>query len=560
MSDDLRALAERWLAADPDPDTQAELAALLEHDPAELERRFSDRLRFGTAGLRGRLGAGPNAMNRVVARMAASALADVLLAREEVAGGMAVGYDARRKSDLFAHDTARVLAGRGIPVHLLDQPLPTPLLAFTVRHRGCGAGVMVTASHNPPADNGYKVYWGDGAQIVPPLDHLIEERMAATSPISDGDLGPAASSGPEQLEGVESLDVDAVVEAYLEATIGAQRAPRAAPSVAYTALHGVGGSIVSLAFRRAGLDPPVPVRAQHEPDGSFPTVVFPNPEEPGALDLVLDLARSTQAALVVANDPDADRLAVAVADTGSPGGYRLLSGDELGVLLGDLRIGQTSGQDRLVASSLVSSSLLGAVAADARVAHRETLTGFKWIMRAAADAPGRRLVYGYEEALGYAVSEAVRDKDGISAAVAVVELAAELAADGRTLLDRLDELSERFGVHATAQVSPRFDDDPGRVRSVMDTLRITPPAALAGSPVTSAEDFLTHDRPADLLRWRTADGDRIIVRPSGTEPKVKCYLEVIVPVEGDGLEGARRLAGARLEALSGDVRTLLAAD
>ena len=560
MTDALRALAEQWMAADPDAETREEVDALLAGDAAELERRFSDRLTFGTAGLRGRLGAGPNAMNRVMARMAASSLADVLLTRDEVAGGVAVGYDARHKSDLFAHDTARVLARRGIPVHLLDHPLPTPLLAFTVRHRGCGAGVMVTASHNPPADNGYKVYWGDGAQIVPPIDRLIEERIAATSPISDGDLGPAAPTPPQHLDGVEILDVDETVEAYLDATIGSRRSPRPGPKVAYTALHGVGGHIVSLAFRRAGLDPPVPVPAQQEPDGSFPTVVFPNPEEPGALDLVLDLARSHQAGLVVANDPDADRLAVAVADPGSEGGYRLLTGDELGVLLGDLRIRHTSGEDRLVANSLVSSSLLGALAGEAGVAHRETLTGFKWIMRAAAEADGRRLIYGYEEALGYAVSEAVRDKDGISAAVAVVDLAAELAADGRTLLDRLDELSARFGLHATAQVSPRFDDDPGRVEAVMSGLRTTPPDTLAGCAVTSAEDFLTHDQPADLLRWRTADGDRIIVRPSGTEPKVKCYLEVIVPVEGDGLQAARRLAGARLESLSGDVRALLAAD
>jgi phosphomannomutase len=560
MAEDARALAQQWLAADPDPDTRAELAALMAGDSAELAERFSGRLTFGTAGLRGRLGAGPLAMNRVLVRMAASALADVLIDRGEVTGGVAVGYDARRKSDVFAHDTARVLSGRGIDVHLLDRPLPTPLLAFTVLDRGCAAGVMVTASHNPPADNGYKVYWGDGAQIVPPIDRLIEERITATAPLADNDLDLLLEAAGSSAGRVDRLDVEATIEAYLDAIAGPARAPRTAPVVAYTALHGVGGDVVERAFRRAGFPPPLPVAAQQQPDGTFPTVSFPNPEEPGALDLVLELAGTAGAPLVLANDPDADRLAAAVADAAQPGGYRQLSGDELGVLLGEFRIRHTDGDDRLVANSLVSSGLLAEVAAAAGVDHRDTLTGFKWIMRAAADAPGRRLIFGYEEALGYAVSESVRDKDGISAALAAIELATELAAEGRTLLDKLDELAGRFGLHATAQVSPRFDTEPERVEYVMAALRARPPATLAGSAVVSSEDFLTQGEPADLLRWHTAEGDRVIVRPSGTEPKVKCYLEITVPVSANGLEQARESAAKRLDALSADVRALLRAD
>jgi phosphomannomutase len=383
---DARTAAEAWLAVDPDPETRAALTELLDGAPAELQQCFGGRLTFGTAGLRGPLGPGPLAMNRVIVRMAAAALGRTLL-RDGTAGrGAVVGFDARHKSDVFASDTARVLAALGIEAWLLDTRSPTPILAFAVRHLGCAAGVMVTASHNPPADNGYKVYWGDGAQIVPPVDRTIEAEIEAGGLIGDDALAP------EDDARIVRIDTAAVVRDYLAATLGPPRRPAGrSPVTVYTALHGVGAGIVAEAFAHVGLTPPVAVPEQCEPDPDFPTVAFPNPEEPGAMDLVLDLAAAQAADLVLANDPDADRLAVAVPRPGS-GGYVQLTGDEVGALLGDHRLRHTTGRNRLVVNSLVSSSLLGRMCEAAGVTHRDTLTGFKWIMSAAAGLPDHELV------------------------------------------------------------------------------------------------------------------------------------------------------------------------
>jgi phosphomannomutase len=526
---DLRAAAEAWLAEDPDPATRAELRGLLDaDDEAAVAERFAGRLAFGTAGLRGPLRAGPNGMNRAVVRRAAAGLAAYL--RGTGAGGpVVVGYDARRGSAEFARDSAAVLAGAGFAARLLPRPLPTPVLAFAVRRLGCAAGVMVTASHNPPQDNGYKVYLGDGAQIVPPADAEIEAAIAAVGPLSTVLLSDAYAV----------LD-DAVLESYLDAVVAVPPTGRRAVRLVHTALHGVGTAVLKEAFRRAGFPVPAEVPEQATPDPAFPTVAFPNPEEPGAMDLALALASTVDADLVIANDPDADRCAVAVPvpDTG----WRMLSGDEVGVLLADhlIRHGRGTGT---FATTVVSSSLLRALCTARGVPYAETLTGFKWIVRAAGD-----VAYGYEEALGYAVAPAiVRDKDGISAALVVADLAAELRAQGRTLLDRLDELAAEFGVHATAQMSVRVDD-PSVITDAMARLRAAPPTTLLGRPVEAVDDLLPD---ADVVRLAAA-GCRAVVRPSGTEPKLKAYLEVVVPVSGS-VPAARAEASSGLAALRTEV-------
>jgi phosphomannomutase len=516
---ELREAAERWLAEDPDPATRGELRALLDGgDEAAVAARFAGRLEFGTAGLRGPLRAGPNGMNRAVVRRTAAGLA-AYLRRPEVPGPVVIGYDARHGSADFAADSAAVLAGAGLRARLLPAPLPTPVLAYAVRLLGAAAGVMVTASHNPPQDNGYKVYGADGAQIVPPVDSGIEAAIEAVGPLS---------TVPMSYE----YDVlgDEVLESYLDAVAAVPRTEHRALRTVHTALHGVGGEVVRRAFERAGFPAPVPVAEQAAPDPDFPTVAFPNPEEPGALDLALALASATDADLLVASDPDADRCSVAVP---TADGWRPLTGDELGVLLADHLI--RSGRTGTYATTIVSSSLLGRLCAARGVPFGETLTGFKWIVRAADD-----LAYGYEEALGYCVLPgAVLDKDGISAALLAADLAASLKAEGRTLPDRLDELAAEFGVHATAQVSVRVADL-SRIAATMAALRADPPSTLLGRPATT-EDL----RPdADVLRLR-ADGVRVVVRPSGTEPKLKAYLEVVT--------GDRATAGSELAALRAEL-------
>jgi phosphomannomutase len=513
----LRAAAERWLAEDPDPTTRDELRALLDAgDEAAVADRFAGRLEFGTAGLRGPLRAGPNGMNRAVVRRTAAGLA-AWLGRAGTPGPVVIGYDARHGSAEFAGDSAAVLAGAGLDARLLPQPLPTPVLAHAVRLLGAAAGVMVTASHNPPQDNGYKVYSPGGAQIVPPTDAEIEAAVAAVGPLSTVPM----SYGYRVLG-------DEVLESYLDSVAAVPRTPHRRVRTVHTALHGVGAAVLRQAFARAGFEPPVPVTEQAEPDPDFPTVPFPNPEEPGALDLALELAERTGADLLLASDPDADRCAVAVPD-GT--GWRPLTGDELGVLLADhlIRTGRTG----TYATTIVSSSLLSKLCAARGVPFGETLTGFKWIVRAADD-----LTYGYEEALGYCVlPDVVRDKDGISAALLVSDLVAALKAEGRTLLDRLAELYAEFGRHATGQISVRVPDL-RQIAGTMAALRADPPTTLLGRPATIDEP------DAGILRVR-ADGARVVVRPSGTEPKLKAYLEV----EGDpaGLDALRAELTPRLQ-------------
>ncbi|MBW8484727.1 phospho-sugar mutase [Actinomadura parmotrematis] len=541
MAPSHRAAAEDWLSQDPDPGTRAELEGLLD-DAAALADRFGARLEFGTAGLRGELGAGPNRMNRVTVLRAAAGLAARVRADGDPDAGVVIGYDARHGSERFALDTAAVMAGAGLRAWLLPRPLPTPVLAFAVRHLGAAAGVMVTASHNPPRDNGYKVYWGDGAQIVPPLDAEIS---AAIDAVGRVDALPLA-------EGWTVLGEE-IVTAYLDALsadlpLGTARGV----ATAYTALHGVGRDVLLAAFERAGFARPAVVREQAEPDPDFPTVAFPNPEEPGAMDLLLALAAGSGADLAIANDPDADRCAVAVP---GPAGWRALTGDELGGLLAEHVLRHTAGADRLVVTTIVSSSLLEAIARAHGVRHAVSLTGFKWIMK--AGGPGDRRVFGYEEALGYSVGGVVHDKDGVGAALTAAALAAEAKADGRTLAGLLDDQARRYGLHATAQLSFRVADL-SLITGALARLRAEPPAELGGRPVTSVEDLADGAGglpPTDGLRLRTGEA-RVVVRPSGTEPKLKCYLEVVLPA-ADDVPAARTRAAAALDALKASLTAAL---
>lgn len=518
-------MATAWRDEDPDPSTRAEVDALLAaRDLSELHARFDDRLQFGTAGLRGPMGAGPNRMNRALVRRATAGVAVWLIAKGR-SGPVVVGHDARHGSAAMAADTAAVLAGAGLRALTLPRPLPTPVTAFAIRHLEAAAGIMITASHNPAIDNGYKLYLDDGAQIVPPVDGEISERIDAVGSLRDV---PLASGGIEVLG-------DEVLDAYVDALLGLIQVPPSSELIAvYTAMHGVGAATVGAAFARTSFPPPRVVAAQIDPDPDFPTVAFPNPEEPGALDLSLALARETTADLVLANDPDADRLAVAVPDPRVEGGWRPLTGDELGALLADhlLRTRPHTADDVLV-TTVVSSRLLAKLAASAGVGYAEALTGFKWVVR--APAAGQRFLFGYEEALGYSVGEVVRDKDGISAALLTAELATTLKAAGRTMLDRLADIFQIHGVHVTRQRSLRLDgmDWLTRVTAAMAAIRAAPQSELAGRAITEVEDLLVGDRlPASDVLIFTLEGARLVIRPSGTEPKVKCYVEVVSPVTG----------------------------
>lgn len=535
---DLLAEARAWAVEDPDPQTRAELESLIAAGPSdELADRFAGTLEFGTAGLRGALGAGPNRMNRVVVTRAAAGLVAYLKANG--AGpddSVVIGYDARHNSDVFAADTAEIVTGAGLHALVLPRPLPTPLLAYAIRALDCVAGVMVTASHNPPQDNGYKVYLGDGSQIVPPADAGIAAAIAAVGPIADLPRGTTAATLDEE-----------VVDAY-EHRVASLAGPGPRDlDIVYTPLHGVGGTTVQRVLELAGFTAPHEPAAQVDPDPDFPTVAFPNPEEPGAMDLAMALAAEVGADLVVANDPDADRCAVAVP---GPHGWQMLRGDEVGALLAHHLLSQ--GKQGVYAQSIVSSSLLGAMAKAAGQPHAETLTGFKWIGR----IPG--LAFGYEEALGYCVDpDVVKDKDGVSALLLVCELAAAQKAAGRTLLDVLDDIAREHGLHATDQLSVRFSDL-AQIPATMATLRNAPPASLGGLDVLGVEDLAEGSAdlpPTDGLRFTLADRARVIVRPSGTEPKVKCYLEVVIAVEDDpdGVDAARISAVGRLDAIRADL-------
>jgi phosphomannomutase len=538
-ADLLLTTAREWADADPHDGDRAEIEALIEAENVEeLARRFAGPLTFGTAGLRGPLRAGPAGMNAAVATRAAAGLARHLADTGHAGGGVVIGFDARRRSDEFARISAEVLAGAGFAVQVLPKALPTPVLSFAVRHLGCVAGVMVTASHNPPDDNGYKVYLGDGAQLVPPADREIEAAIYAVGPAREVQLSDDWHTLGDD---VEADYVSAVVAALDPSSV----ADRSALTVAYTAMHGVGAETTRAVFAAAGFAAPVSVPEQDEPDPAFPTVTFPNPEEPGAVDLLMALADRVHADVAIAEDPDADRCSVVC-------GGRQLTGDEVGALLADWLLRR--GVRGTYASSLVSGSLMHVVAGAHGVPSEETPTGFKWIMRAgSAEAP---LVYGYEEALGYSVAPSVvRDKDGISAALAVALLAAELKASGRTLLDRLDELARAHGLFVTGQLSVRVEDVT-LISRAMERVRAAPPSSLLGREVAFA-DLALEDPPVDAVRL-LGDGVRVIVRPSGTEPKLKAYLETVVPVHDDaGLIAARGRGEDELDQLRAEMSAAL---
>ena len=551
--------ARAWLAEDPDPVTVAELAALIANaeageadSVAELADAFDGTLQFGTAGLRGRLGPGSNRMNRVVVARAAAGLAAYLVAggggkvderlREEQPK-VVVGYDARRNSDVFARDTARIMAGAGISAMVLPEALPTPLLAFAIRHLGCDAGVMVTASHNPPDDNGYKVYLGDGSQIVPPADADISARIAA--------VGPVASIPVS--DDFTTLD-DSVLDAYLARAVALLGSGPREVNAVYTAMHGVGGEVFMAAVQRAGFTAPSTVAAQFAPDGRFPTVSFPNPEEPGAMDLSLADARAQGADVIIANDPDADRCAAGIRYGGD---YRMLTGDEVGALLAwwIAERGRRDGSPArgVYAQSIVSGTLLERIATDAGLGYATTLTGFKWISK----VPDLR--FGYEEALGYCCDPtAVKDKDGITASLLMLEMAAALKAEGRGPQDVLDDIARKFGLYATSQLSVRVSDV-ALIADAMARLRATPPTELGGREVLRMDDLEKGADglpPTDGLRFALRDA-RVIVRPSGTEPKLKCYLQVVVAVDGE-IADARAKAQTELAAIRASVAEALA--
>ncbi|PZF67335.1 phospho-sugar mutase [Curtobacterium sp. MCPF17_047] len=531
--------ARAWIEQDPDDETRAELQQLVDAgDTDELAARFAGRLEFGTAGLRAELGAGPLRMNRVVVTQAAAGLARFLIdsGRDR---SVVIGYDGRVNSDVFARDSAEVMRGLGLDVTLLPSALPTPLVAFAVRHLGVGAGVMVTASHNPPRDNGYKVYLGgddEGSQIVPPVDGEI---AAAIDVVAAGDIRSLTRA-------TDYTVADAsLVQAYVDATAATVPAPGlpadAQPSVVYTAMHGVGWETARAVFARAGFREPAVVPEQIEPDGAFPTVSFPNPEEPGAMDLAIARGVAVGADLVIANDPDADRLALAIPD--GSGSYRRLAGNEVGWLLGwrAAERAADAGVTGVLAASIVSSPALARVAEQYGLGHRDTLTGFKWVSR----VPD--LLFGYEEALGYLVDpQVIRDKDGISAALELLSLASELAAEGKTIADQLEAFAERFGAFASGQVATRVDDL-SRIGEIMASLRTSTPTDLGGVEITSVTDFLDGVEgfpPSDILRFDLDGGARVIVRPSGTEPKVKVYIDTVAGTSGEATALADRLAAA----------------
>lgn len=559
----LLAEARAWLSQDPDPETRDELQTLIvaaeagsAEAVADLHSRFDERLAFGTAGLRGAIAAGPNRMNRVLVAQAAAGFARWLLEHAEGATpSVVIGYDGRKNSDVFARDTAELMAGAGVRAILLPRLLPTPVLAFAVRHLDASAGVMVTASHNPPNDNGYKVYLGGenhGSQIVSPVDaeiaaHILEVAQGSVADLPRSDRYEVASDDVEQ--------------AYIDATVSvaSTAARRDAVSFVYTAMHGVGWRTAREVFARAGFAEPVPVAAQIDPDPAFPTVAFPNPEEPGAMDLSFETARAAGADLIIANDPDADRLAVAIPDPSTADGYRRLSGNEVGALLGwrAAELASARADERgpvgTLACSIVSSPALAAVARAYKLDFADTLTGFKWVSR----APG--LIYGYEEALGYLVNpDTVRDKDGISAAAAFLDLANALAADGVTVAQQLDRFAERFGFFASDQISLRVTDL-SRIGEIMAALRATPPSHIGDVRVAQIDDLRDGFGglpPSDVLRILLEDGSRVMVRPSGTEPKLKIYIDA--SSDEGSVEERRATATARVAALAEAMRLLTA--
>jgi len=552
-----REAAARWIVRDPNPETKAQVQAWLQADDDQaLQEAFDGSLSFGTGGLRGPMGPGTTRMNRLGMRRTAVAWVETLreVAPDLAERGVALSYDGRRNSRVFAEDVARVIAARGVPVHLATEMTPTPVLGFAIRHLGCAAGAIVTASHNPAADNGFKVFDADGAQILSPFDQQVAQRLAEVD-----DPGPLADLDDARIVAWP----EDVPEAYHVAVQGLR--VRKAPGtlrIAYTPMHGVGGGWTPEALARAGHTDVHAVPSQIAPDGSFPTVSFPNPEEPGALDALVAHAEDVGATLALANDPDADRLAVVVLHHGA---WVTLSGNEVGALLGEELLSHPTGPDPLVATTIVSTELLSRIAAFHGAACVETLTGFKWIAaKALAHAKaGGTFVLGMEESIGYTIGSLVRDKDGVSAAVVVADLAAALAAQGRTLVDALEALFARHGRHVARTVSLRMPGAEGRSRieAAMQALRADPPWTLGGQAVAEVTDVqagtvtdrdgvvLPVDLPAsNVMGFRLRDGGRAWVRPSGTEPKIKFYAEVVV--QGAASEGEDRL-DALIAALTG---------
>jgi phosphomannomutase len=534
----LRLEVENWIADDPDPKTAGELSVLLEREDEErLRKYFNGFLQFGTAGLRGPIGPGPSCMNRAVVGRAAAGIAAYMKKRNMKS--VVIGRDARHGSEDYTIETAEIMSGAGMKVFILPRPLPTPVLAFATSYLKCDIGIMVTASHNPPQDNGYKVYIGptaDGidyaaSQIINPTDGFIADEISAISSLRS------------QNRGTEwTVLNDDIVDEYIRRT--SALAPRASDlKIVYTAMHGVGTETVKKVFAKAGFNNLITVDEQCSPDPDFPTVAFPNPEEPGAIDLALAKARAVSADLVIANDPDADRCAAAINDPAL--GWRMLRGDELGVIFGEWIA--RSNPSGIFGNSIVSSSALRKICAYYGVEFREVLTGFKWLAKI------EDLAFGYEEAIGYAVdSETVNDKDGISAAIFLAQIATDLTRDGRSLTDLLNEVWARHGFHGTEQISIRVSDMSSIAR-LLSTLRQNPPQEIAGRAVKSIDDLAAPKDglpPTDGLRiW--LDGDiRIIVRPSGTEAKMKCYIEVITVTSAESHQLLDQIRGPLKEFLS----------
>jgi phosphomannomutase len=539
---------EEWIAQDPDENDRAALRELLENDDdAELHRRFDHPLTFGTAGLRGPEMAGPAGMNRATVRRATQGVVAWLREKGlDASQGVVVGRDARLGSERFNDEAVAVLLGSGVAVHEMPGPLPTPFVPYCVKALGAVAGIMITASHNPPQDNGYKLYSGDGAQIIPPDDEIVE-RLARCA--GEAELGDRSAPGHAYI-------AHSLFEGYRRHFVSRFGVSHSDLRIAYTPLHGVGGEVMTQLFAEAGFSSVTRVAEQFAPDGRFPTLPFPNPEEPGALDLAIETAASNDCSLIIANDPDADRLGAAVR---TPTGWRVLLGNEIGCLLASSLLAEIKEKGEVVATTIVSSTLLEAMAKDAGVRCVTTLTGFKWISRAAGEGV---LGFGYEEALGFAVDPCVADKDGLSAALALSSLAHALAHNGATLIDRLDELEERFGVHATSQLSIRASGPEAlsSIKSAVERLLRDPPPRLGDLEVSEVIDLNKGWRglsPTDGVVLMLAGKGRVIVRPSGTEAKLKAYLEMTPPHEGP-LAQQRGRADEWLDAVKANLATLLA--
>ena len=540
--DQARDIAKEWLECEPDLKNREEIEALLAGPESELIQRFTGHLEFGTAGLRGPLGAGPQRMNRPLVQMTAAAIAQRLLEDDQKESPLVViGFDARKQSDVFASDTARVLANQNIRCVLLPRALPTPVLAFSVLQINASAGIMVTASHNPRQDNGYKVYWKDGAQINAPLDKEISTYLDGIKP-NEVELAPLDSP-------LITFDEGNLLEQYLDmAASCVSKVPDSELKIMYTPIHGVGKDTLIEAFTKSGFSSVDVVAEQADPDPDFPTVEFPNPEVPGTLDLALAEAKKMHADLILANDPDADRLAVVVPDGEA---WRTFNGNEIGALLAEHLLRSSEGSDRLVVTTIVSSRMLKEIAKHHGVHYEETLTGFKWIMRPGIDSREKNFIFGYEEALGFAVGDHVHDKDGITSALVFAELAAEAKQQGKSVVDRLHDLWVRHGVHVTGQITHRFEGSEGAdvMMQIMNLIRQNPPQKIGSCDVEEVTDFLSQESglpPTNAVALETGQS-RVVVRPSGTEPLIKIYAEVVTPVGDKGVDEAQKLAETELE-------------